>query len=79
MKSALPKGAYPLCWILYSDKSKLSSFGTVTGYPVIVRCANLPTDIRNGTGIGGGRVVSLLPTVCKQMYNTAITHAQLDI
>jgi len=33
------------------------------GYPVVARCANLPTDIRNGNGVGGGRVVGWLPIV----------------
>jgi hypothetical protein len=33
------------------------------GYPVIARCANLPIKIRNGTGLGGGRVVGWLPVV----------------
>jgi hypothetical protein len=42
----------------------LSSFGTKKGYPVIARCANLPIEIRNGNGLGGGRVVGWLPVVC---------------
>ncbi|KAG1861504.1 hypothetical protein DFJ58DRAFT_715418 [Suillus subalutaceus] len=50
-------------FILYADKTKLSSFGTVKGYPVIARLANLPTDIRNSQGIGGGYVVGWLPIV----------------
>jgi len=33
------------------------------GYLVIARCANLPTDICNGNGFGGGRVVGWLPIV----------------
>ncbi|KAH9487472.1 hypothetical protein JR316_0001548 [Psilocybe cubensis] len=45
----------------WADKSQLSSFGTVKGYPVMVRCANLPVDIRNGTGVGGGRLIGWLP------------------
>ncbi|KAL4266406.1 hypothetical protein AB1N83_001284 [Pleurotus pulmonarius] len=32
-------------------------------YPVIVRCANLYTSIRNGRGIGGGEVVGWLPVI----------------
>ena len=48
---------------LYADKSKLSSFGTKKGYPVIARCANLPVELQNGIGIGGGRVVGWLPVV----------------
>ncbi|KAF8837802.1 hypothetical protein BDN67DRAFT_991595 [Paxillus ammoniavirescens] len=50
-------------FILYADKSKLSSFGTVKGYPVIMCCANLPAHIRNGNDIGGGTVVGWLPIV----------------
>ncbi|KAG1728188.1 uncharacterized protein EDB91DRAFT_1239436 [Suillus paluster] len=46
----------PFCFILYADKTKLSSHGTVKGYPVMARCANLP-------GIGGGRVVGWLPII----------------
>lgn len=53
-----------MCIILYADKSKLSTFGTQQGYPVIARCANLPADIRNGRGVGGGCIVGLLPIVC---------------
>lgn len=37
--------------------------GTRKGYPVYVRCANLPSDIRNGEGVGGGRLVGWLPIV----------------
>ncbi|KIK32256.1 hypothetical protein CY34DRAFT_111036 [Suillus luteus UH-Slu-Lm8-n1] len=43
-----------LCFILYADKTKLSTHGTVKGYPVMVHCANLPVDIQNDEGIGGG-------------------------
>lgn len=59
----LPPGAKPLAFILYADKTKLSTFGTMKGYPVIARLANLPTEIRNGEGIGGGYVVGWLPVV----------------
>jgi len=31
---------------------------------VIARCANLPVELRNGNGLGGGRVVGWLPVVC---------------
>jgi Plavaka transposase len=58
-----------LCFILYADKTKLSSFGTAKAYPVVARCANLPTEIRNGNGIGGGRVVGWLPIVCPAAAN----------
>jgi hypothetical protein len=33
------------------------------GYPVIARIGNLPVDIRNGKGLGGGELVGLLPIV----------------
>ncbi|KAI9428775.1 hypothetical protein H4582DRAFT_2091022 [Lactarius indigo] len=62
-QSRIPKGARPLCFILYADKSKLSSFGTEMAYPVIARCANLPVEIRNSNGTGGGRVIGWLPIV----------------
>ncbi|KIJ58589.1 hypothetical protein HYDPIDRAFT_178048 [Hydnomerulius pinastri MD-312] len=60
-QSKIPPNAKPLAFILYADKAKLSSFGRAKGYPVIARCANLPVHIRNGEGIGGGRVVGWLP------------------
>ena len=63
LQSQIPEGARPLCFILYADKAKLSSFGTEMAYPVVARCANLPTEIRNGHGVGGGRVVGWLPNV----------------
>jgi hypothetical protein len=34
-----------LAFILYADKTKLSSFGTVMGYPVIAQIGNLPIHI----------------------------------
>lgn len=62
-QSELPPGASPLCFIIYADKTKLSSFGTEKGYPIIARIANLPVHIRNGNGVGGGQVVGWLPIV----------------
>ncbi|KAK0475755.1 hypothetical protein IW261DRAFT_1422042 [Armillaria novae-zelandiae] len=35
LQTPLPKGAKPLCFILYADKTRLSSFGTAQGYPVV--------------------------------------------
>ncbi|KAF9231165.1 hypothetical protein BU15DRAFT_90973 [Melanogaster broomeanus] len=66
IQSNLPsnvENTVPFAFILYADKTKLSSHGTVKGYPVVVRCANLPVDIRNGKGLGGGCVVGWLPIV----------------
>ncbi|KAH9034230.1 hypothetical protein EDB85DRAFT_2088344 [Lactarius pseudohatsudake] len=62
-QSQIPEGGKPLGLILYADKTRLSSFATEEGYPVIARCANLPASIRNGNGFGGGRVVGWLPIV----------------
>ncbi|KAI9428665.1 hypothetical protein BJY52DRAFT_1232715, partial [Lactarius psammicola] len=62
-QSQIPEGARPLCFILYADKAKLSSFSTEMAYPVVTRCANLPTEIWNGHGVGSGRVVGWLPNV----------------
>lgn len=61
-------GGKPFCWIIYADKNKLSSFGTEQGYPVVARCANLPTDIRNGKDLGGGRVIGWLPILSLSLY-----------
>ncbi|KAG1773661.1 hypothetical protein EV702DRAFT_1181089 [Suillus placidus] len=50
VQSQLPPGAKPLAYILYADKTKLSSFGTAKDYPVYARA-------------GGGYVVGWLPIV----------------
>ena len=65
-QSSMPDGGTPFGFIIYADKTKLSSFGTEKGYPVLVRCAQLPIEIRNGTGIGGGALVGWLPLVSSQ-------------
>ncbi|KAG1793231.1 hypothetical protein EV424DRAFT_1475677 [Suillus variegatus] len=62
-QSRLPQDAKLLAFILYADKAKLSSFRTAKGYPIIVRIANLPVEIRNSTGVGGRQVVGWLPIV----------------
>jgi Plavaka transposase len=49
---------------MYSDKSQLSSFGTVKAYPVILRILNVHSDLRNTAEFGGGLLVGLLPHVC---------------
>jgi hypothetical protein len=59
-----PKGSKLVSFILYADKSKLSSFGTAMGHPIVARLGNLPVEIRNVNGIlGGGCVVGWLPIV----------------
>ena len=35
---------------------------------MIARCANLPVEIQNGNGLGGGRIVGWLPIVCFNIY-----------
>ncbi|KAF8896734.1 hypothetical protein CPB84DRAFT_1681981 [Gymnopilus junonius] len=70
IQSALPDNASPVFIIIYADKSRLSSFGTAKGYPVFARCANLPADIRNGKGTGGGRLVGWLPIVTEDAGET---------
>lgn len=52
-----------MAFVLYADKTKLSSFGTAKGYPIVARIGNLPVDIRNNDGHGGGRIVGWLPIV----------------
>ncbi|KAL7278666.1 hypothetical protein ACG7TL_007667 [Trametes sanguinea] len=61
LQSELPAGQSPLIILVYADKTKLSSFGSAKAYPVVIKCGNLPVDIRNGEGVGGGRVVGWLP------------------
>ena len=58
-----------LCLELYADKSKLSSFGSEKGYPVMARILNLPVKIRNGEKFGGARVVGWLPVVSFERCN----------
>ncbi|KAJ7687097.1 hypothetical protein B0H17DRAFT_1302090 [Mycena rosella] len=64
-QSGLPDApaAKPVCYFLYADKSKLSSFGTEKAYAVVARLANVPIAIRNGTRFGGGQVVGHQPIV----------------
>ncbi|KAF8834824.1 hypothetical protein BDN67DRAFT_992580 [Paxillus ammoniavirescens] len=63
IQSALPDNGVPFAFILHADKTNLSSSGKVKGYPVVARCGNLPVGLRNGDGIGGGRMVGWLPIV----------------
>ncbi|TFK17579.1 hypothetical protein FA15DRAFT_661341 [Coprinopsis marcescibilis] len=74
-RSSLPKEGKPLPFIFYSDKTQLSSFGTVKAYPVFVRLANLPIVIRNGSEecLGGGRIVAWLPIVEETEEDTGTT------
>ncbi|KAG1907529.1 uncharacterized protein F5891DRAFT_974232 [Suillus fuscotomentosus] len=72
IQSQLPDGAKLLGFILYADKTKLSSFGTARGYPVVARLANLPTKICNSQGIGGGYVVGWLPIVKEEKDHAAL-------
>ncbi|KAG1835880.1 hypothetical protein DFJ58DRAFT_847294 [Suillus subalutaceus] len=57
LQSLLPENGAPFVFILYADKTHLSLAGTVKAYPVIARCGNLPVNIRNVDGPGGGRLV----------------------
>ena len=63
-RSDIPEGGTPLGIYLYADKSKLSTFGTQQGYPVVMRITNIEADVRHGVGFGGGHVVGFLPIVC---------------
>lgn len=61
----LPENKTPLCFVLYADKTKLSSFGIEMGYPIMAKLAHLPADIRDSEGTGGACVVRWLPIVCE--------------
>ncbi|KAG1891827.1 uncharacterized protein F5891DRAFT_1131475 [Suillus fuscotomentosus] len=61
IQSSLLNNSVLFAFILYTDKTHLTSSGHVKAYPVITHCANLPVHIRNGDGIGGGHVVGWLP------------------
>lgn len=52
-----------MAYIIYADKTQLSSFGTDVGYPVYARIGNLDVGIRNTDGVGGGELVGWLPIV----------------
>jgi len=66
VQSMLPKDGKPLCITLYADKTRLSSFGTAQGYPIMAQLNNLPQDIRNGKGLGSTQVVGWLPIVSEE-------------
>lgn len=68
LQSTLPPDGRLFGYIIYADKSRLSSFGSIQAYPVVARPANLVTEIRNSNGIGGGRIVGWLPIVCFLNY-----------
>jgi hypothetical protein len=74
----LPDGASPLFLIIFTDKTHLSSFGTVKGYPVIAHIANLPTDIWNSNGAGGGQLVGWLPIV-RVLYFEKFCHLSSNL
>ncbi|KAI0366900.1 hypothetical protein BV20DRAFT_1093373 [Pilatotrama ljubarskyi] len=63
LESLLPPEGCPLVYTLYADKTRLSSFGSKKGYPIIARINNLPVEIRNSSGYGGGQVMGFLPIV----------------
>ncbi|KAH9850401.1 hypothetical protein C2E23DRAFT_735177 [Lenzites betulinus] len=69
-ENKLPPEACPLGYEIYADKTRLSSFGTQKGYPIMARVANLPSNIRKGTGFGGAEVVGFLPIASETKEGT---------
>ncbi|KAJ8072101.1 hypothetical protein PM082_015659 [Marasmius tenuissimus] len=64
IQSALPASGKPLAYIVYSDKTRLLSFGSATGYPVIARIANIDNAVQNSNiNIGGGRVIGWIDII----------------
>ncbi|KAI0337232.1 hypothetical protein BDW22DRAFT_1340223 [Trametopsis cervina] len=83
-----PEGR-PLGIILWADKSKLSTFGSQKGHPIVAQIGNLDNAIRNGGGIGGGRIVGLVPVIEEDVeeqgkkryidWKNAIYHAAFQV
>ncbi|KAI5996647.1 hypothetical protein EDC04DRAFT_2872367 [Pisolithus marmoratus] len=61
------ENAVPFTFILYANKTRLLSHGTVKGYPMVACCANLPVHIHNGEQYGGGCIVGWLLIVPELM------------
>ncbi|KAF9494401.1 hypothetical protein BDN71DRAFT_1431771 [Pleurotus eryngii] len=59
----LAMGGKPLLLIVYADKTRLSTFGTAKGYPVIARVGNLIVNLHNSDGPGGGFMIGWLPAM----------------
>ncbi|KAG9085669.1 hypothetical protein FRC06_003502 [Ceratobasidium sp. 370] len=87
-QNQLPADGLPLNIHLYADRAAVAMFGSKKVYPVVARLANLPRELRNGKGVGGGRVVALLPVVEEPVTESgrtaladlkcAVWHAALD-
>ncbi|KAF8145632.1 hypothetical protein K438DRAFT_2097334 [Mycena galopus ATCC 62051] len=78
-QSGLPDdpAAKPVCWIVYADKSKLSSFGTQKAYAVVARLGNIRADIRNSTRFGGGQIVGHQPIPAFSNFKNIVWHAAM--
>ncbi|KAJ8688724.1 hypothetical protein PTI98_013483 [Pleurotus ostreatus] len=63
IQSTLPEGGKPLLLIVYADKTRLLTFGTAKGYPVVARVGNVILNLRNGDGPGGGFMIGWLPVM----------------
>ncbi|KAF8600798.1 hypothetical protein BDV93DRAFT_587670 [Ceratobasidium sp. AG-I] len=87
-QDSLPDDGLPLNIQLYADRAAISTFGSKKMYPVVARLTNLPREIRNSKGVGGGRVVALLPVVADDAsesgrtafadFKCAVWHAALE-
>ncbi|KAG6914712.1 hypothetical protein DXG01_015761 [Tephrocybe rancida] len=56
----------PIAITLYADKTRLSSFGSVQGYPIMANITNFPDTIQNGHGLGATQVIGWLPIVAEE-------------
>ena len=61
--------------LVWSDKLKISLFGTVKGYPVVVHVLALPHKVQNSHNYGGTGFVGWLPVVC-EIFLSLIPHSQ---
>ena len=61
--------------LVWSDKLKISPFGTVKGYPIVVWVLALLRKVQNAHDYGGTGFVGWLPVVCG-IFLSLILHSQ---
>lgn len=72
IQDAVGSAACVLPIMLYADKTTVSSFNGKTFHPVIARLGNLPANIRDGRGYGGGTLVAYIPKASEDVIKTGL-------